>query len=88
MYFIETAVFFFLLLAVYVVVPGSAGTDKVLTVHHSVAQSFPITVTGGEALRVTIAGNVKGKILQQTQLVSADISLSFLCTIFHQLRHW
>lgn len=45
----------------YVVVPASAGTDKVLTVDHSVAQSFPIIVTGGVVLRVTIAGNVKGK---------------------------
>lgn len=46
---------------VYVVVPGSAGTDKVVTVDHSVAQSFPIIVTGGVVLRVTIAGNVKRK---------------------------
>lgn len=46
---------------VYVVVPGSAGTDKVVTVDHSVVQSFPIIVTGGVVRRVTIAGNVKGK---------------------------
>lgn len=65
---------FFPLLTVYVV-PGFAGTDKVLTFDHNIAQSFLITVTSEIVLRITVAGSVKGKILQQTQLVSADISL-------------
>lgn len=70
-------------MTVYVVVSGSAGTDKVLTVDHSVAQSFLITVTGGVVLGVTVAGNVKGKILPQTQLVTADVSL--FCAPFSEI---
>ncbi|KAJ7399950.1 tbc1 domain family member 7 [Pitangus sulphuratus] len=46
---------------IYVVLPGSAGSEKVLTLDHSGA--------GGIALRVTKAGNVKGKNTAAEQLV-------------------